>query len=88
MRTGESEASSSRFLTDESTVGVARRLAGFQGGLKKGSRQRYHLSMHSTHRKTLALVFSDPVPRSMEWHRIESLLLVARQMLEMLGVTP
>ena len=84
--------------------------------------------MNSTHRKTLALVFSDPVPRSMEWHRIESLLLAvgcqviegrgsrvrfekdgvvatfhrphpaeeakpyqvrdARQMLEMLGVTP
>jgi len=31
--------------------------------------------MNSTHRKTLAMVFGDPVPRSLEWHRIEALLL-------------
>ncbi len=31
--------------------------------------------MHSKHRKTLERVFSEPVPRSLEWKRIESLLL-------------
>ena len=31
--------------------------------------------MNSKHRKTLITVFSDPVPRNLEWRRIESLLL-------------
>ena len=31
--------------------------------------------MHSTHRKTLERVFSEPVPHNLEWKRIESLLL-------------
>ena len=31
--------------------------------------------MNSKHRKTLITVFSDPVPRSLEWRRIEILLL-------------
>ena len=31
--------------------------------------------MNSKHRKTLISVFSDPVPRSLEWRRIEILLL-------------
>jgi len=33
------------------------------------------LTMNSKHRKTLISVFSDPVPRSLEWRRIEILLL-------------
>ena len=33
------------------------------------------LTMNSKHRKTLISVFSDPVPRSLEWRRIETLLL-------------
>jgi len=33
------------------------------------------LTMNSKHRKTLITVFSDPVPRSLEWRRIEILLL-------------
>lgn len=32
--------------------------------------------MNSTHRKTLAAVFATPVPRALEWRRIESLLVV------------
>lgn len=32
-------------------------------------------TMNSKHRKTLISVFSDPVPRSLEWRRIEILLL-------------
>ncbi len=32
-------------------------------------------TMNSKHRKTLITVFSDPVPRSLEWRRIEILLL-------------
>ena len=31
--------------------------------------------MNSTHRKTLAAVFTDPVSASIEWRRIETLLL-------------
>lgn len=30
--------------------------------------------MNATHRKTLEAVFSDPVSRSLEWRRIEALL--------------
>jgi len=30
--------------------------------------------MNSTHRKTLEAVFSKPIPRAVEWKRIESLL--------------
>lgn len=30
--------------------------------------------MNATHRKTLAAVFSEPVPKSVEWRRIEALL--------------
>ena len=33
--------------------------------------------MNSEHRKTLITVFSDPVPRNLEWRRIEFLLLAA-----------
>ena len=33
------------------------------------------LTMNSKHRKTLISVFSDPVPLSLEWRRIEILLL-------------
>lgn len=33
--------------------------------------------MNSKHRKTLITVFSDPVPRNLEWRRIEFLLLAA-----------
>ena len=29
--------------------------------------------MNSKHRKTLELIFSEPVPKSMQWSRIESL---------------
>jgi len=31
--------------------------------------------MNATHRKTLAAIFTEPVSRSLEWRRIESLLL-------------
>ena len=30
--------------------------------------------MNATHRKTLAVIFTDPVSRSLEWRRIEGLL--------------
>jgi len=30
--------------------------------------------MNATHRKTLAAVFADPVSASLEWRRIEALL--------------
>jgi predicted RNA binding protein YcfA (HicA-like mRNA interferase family) len=33
--------------------------------------------MNSRNRKTLAILFSEPVPRSLEWRRIESLLLAS-----------
>lgn len=33
--------------------------------------------MNATHRRTLAAVFADPVPRSLEWRRIEALLIAA-----------
>jgi hypothetical protein len=33
------------------------------------------LEMNSTHRKTLEAVFVDPVLRSLEWRRIEALLI-------------
>ena len=33
--------------------------------------------MNATHRRTLAAVFTDPVPRSLEWRRIEALLIAA-----------
>jgi hypothetical protein len=32
--------------------------------------------MNATHRKTLIAIFTDPVPRSLEWRRIEALLRV------------
>jgi hypothetical protein len=35
------------------------------------------MNMNSMHRKTLAAIFSEPVPRTLEWRKIESLLLVA-----------
>lgn len=31
--------------------------------------------MNATHRKTLAAVFADPVSRSIEWRRVEALLI-------------
>lgn len=31
--------------------------------------------MNATHRKTVAAIFTEPVSRSLEWRRIESLLL-------------
>ncbi|MCD6294139.1 MAG: type II toxin-antitoxin system HicA family toxin [Deltaproteobacteria bacterium] len=33
--------------------------------------------MNNKNRKTLAIVFSEPVPRNLEWRRIESLLLTS-----------
>jgi hypothetical protein len=33
--------------------------------------------MNATHRKTLLAVFADPVSRSLEWRRIEALLVAA-----------
>lgn len=30
--------------------------------------------MNATHRKTLSAIFTDPVPASVEWRRIEALL--------------
>lgn len=30
--------------------------------------------MNAAHRKTLAAIFSEPVPKSVEWRRIEALL--------------
>jgi len=33
--------------------------------------------MNNKNRKTLAIVFSEPVPRNLEWRRIESLLLAS-----------
>ena len=33
------------------------------------------LSMNSTHRKTLAAIFSQPTPVAIEWRRIEALLM-------------
>jgi predicted RNA binding protein YcfA (HicA-like mRNA interferase family) len=35
------------------------------------------MNMNNTHRKTLAVIFSEPVPRTLEWRKIESLLLAA-----------
>jgi hypothetical protein len=46
------------------------------------------LTMNSKHRKTLITVFFDPVSRNLEWRRIESLLLAAREFLKKLEVTP
>ena len=37
----------------------------------------YDTPMNSTHRKTLAAVFTDPVSGTIEWARVESLLLAA-----------
>lgn len=34
----------------------------------------YLLSMNSAHKKTLAAVFSNPVPKNLEWSKIEALL--------------
>jgi hypothetical protein len=31
--------------------------------------------MNATHRKTLAAIFADPVSRSIEWRRVEALLI-------------
>jgi hypothetical protein len=33
--------------------------------------------MKAAHRKTLATIFADPVPRSLEWMRIEALFIAA-----------
>jgi len=33
--------------------------------------------MNSTNRKTLAAIFSEPVPRNLEWRKIEALFLAA-----------
>jgi hypothetical protein len=33
------------------------------------------LSVNSTHRKTLAAIFSQPTPAAIEWRRIEALLM-------------
>lgn len=35
----------------------------------------YHISVNSKHRKTLQLIFSTPVNGSLEWRKIEALLL-------------
>jgi len=32
-------------------------------------------SVNATHRKTLTTIFTDPVPRTLEWRRIEALLI-------------
>lgn len=45
--------------------------------LFSGSIVWYHLSLNATQRKTLVDVFTDPVPRSLEWRRIESLLVAS-----------
>jgi len=37
----------------------------------------YLIPMNSKHRKTLAAVFTDPVPGTIEWAAVESLLLAA-----------
>lgn len=37
-------------------------------------KKRYHYSMNSAHKKTLAAVFSSPTPKNLEWSRIESLM--------------
>ncbi|WP_246262126.1 type II toxin-antitoxin system HicA family toxin [Aromatoleum evansii] len=39
-----------------------------------GSIFRYHKQMNATHRKTLIAIFTDPVSKSLEWRRIEALL--------------
>jgi len=42
--------------------------------------------MNSTHRKTLAAVFSSPTPSTLEWRRIEALLVaVGAQVIEGAG---
>ena len=33
------------------------------------------MSMNATHRKTLISIFTDPVSKSLEWRRIEALLM-------------
>ena len=33
--------------------------------------------MNSTHHKTLVAIFTDPVPKTLEWRRIEALLVAA-----------
>jgi hypothetical protein len=35
----------------------------------------YHLRMHSRHRKALEAIFARPVPATLEWRKIENLLL-------------
>ena len=37
----------------------------------------YHRAVNSKHQKTLAAVFADPVPGTVEWVAIENLLLAA-----------
>lgn len=34
---------------------------------------RYHFSMNAQHCKTLEALFAEPVPRTLEWRRIEAL---------------
>ncbi|MCK9362387.1 MAG: type II toxin-antitoxin system HicA family toxin [Syntrophales bacterium] len=34
-------------------------------------------AMNSAHRKTLSAIFAEPPPRTLEWRRIESLLIAA-----------
>lgn len=35
----------------------------------------YYLRVRSAHRKTLEAIFSNPVPKSLEWRKIEALLI-------------
>lgn len=39
-----------------------------------GSIIGYHKHVNATHRKTLIAIFTDPVSKSLEWRRIEALL--------------
>jgi hypothetical protein len=40
-----------------------------------GSVWRHHLSQNAIHRKALSAIFGGPVPRNLEWRRIEALLI-------------
>ena len=42
-------------------------------GLSHAATFCYHDDMNNTHRKTLDAVFSVPVPKTLEWRRIEAL---------------
>ena len=43
----------------------------------EGSILWYHVRMNAAHRKTLKMLFADPVSRTMEWRRIEALMAAA-----------